>query len=92
MKLHVIHKMFLLSFGIVQFNWSLQEASLAKDIIQVLMWFYFCSLDNPMKMTRSDSLDSMGSTSSMYYNVTEGTAIEYFFASDARWVWFPFLL
>ena len=41
------------------------------------------SEDNPMKISRSDSLDSMGSTSSMYYNVNEGTAIEYFFASDA---------
>ncbi|CAB4041923.1 glutamine--fructose-6-phosphate aminotransferase [isomerizing] 1 isoform X2, partial [Paramuricea clavata] len=41
------------------------------------------SEDSPMKLSRSASLDSMGSTSSMYYNITEGTAIEYFFASDA---------
>ncbi|XP_046859829.1 glutamine--fructose-6-phosphate aminotransferase [isomerizing] 2-like [Xenia sp. Carnegie-2017] len=39
--------------------------------------------DNPMKLSRSDSLDSMGSSNSMYYNISEGTAIEYFFASDA---------
>ena len=51
----------------------------------VLKFFKFIHLlDNALKLSRSDSLDSMGSTNSMCYNVTEGTAIEYFFASDAR--------
>lgn len=34
-------------------------------------------------ISRSDSLDSINSSSSMHYNISEGTAIEYFFASDA---------